>query len=182
MTGGAGNAYAFSEVQFRSTAGVALLFSGGTATAAQTFSGTFDAPKAADNNIATAYSSTDKTAPQWWAYDYGVGNSIDVVEVMITNRVDSNANQAPTNFTVDWSDDNTTWHGSLPIITAAWSTLNQTQVLAVTPLAATAALLSQISIEQWGIVNPDVQLTQIAIEQWGSVNSLRPPSFSARHV
>ena len=44
------------------------------------------------------------------------------------------------------------------------------------------AMLTQIAVEQWGIVNPDVLLTQIAVEQWGTVASLVPPSFSARHV
>lgn len=179
MTSGAGNAYAFSEIQFRMTAGTPLAFSGGTASAAQTFS-TFGAANAADGNIATLYSSTDKTAPQWWAYDLGAGNSRDVVEIMITNRVDSNANQAPSSFTPEWSDDGTTWHGNLPITTAAWTTLSQTQVFAVTPLVANAALLTQIVLEQWGNSNPAAQMTQVSLEQWASVTGVQ--TFSARHV
>ena len=67
-TASAGGAYSFSEIQFRITAGVSLVFSGGTASAADTFGGapgTYDASKAADSNTATLYSSNNKTAPQW---------------------------------------------------------------------------------------------------------------------
>lgn len=181
MIAGASNAYAFSEIEFRTTAGVALPFSGGVASAAQTFNVSFDASKATDGNIATAYGSTDKTSPQWWMYDYGAGNALDIVEIKITARADSNFAQAPTSFVPEWSDDGATWHAYLQINTVPWTlSTGQIQVLAVTPLADTIAMVTQIVMEQWAVGNPEARLTQVAIEQWSSVGAFG--FFSARHV
>jgi hypothetical protein len=182
MTATVGNAYAFAEIEFRTTAGVALPFSGGTASAAQVYqTPTYAADKATDGNIATLWSGTDTTQPQWWAYDYGVGNAIDVVEIKITARADGSYNQAPTAFTPEWSDDGTTWHAYLPINTAPWTlSTGQVQVLAVTPLTGTVAMMTQIAVEEWAINNPSAFMTQIALEQWASVGGAG--FFSARHV
>jgi hypothetical protein len=147
MTAGSSAAYAFSEVQFRTTPGVSLPFSGGTASAGQTFGGTpgaNDASKAADGSTATLYSSIDKTGTQFWQYDFGAtsGNWRDVAQIAITARADSQPAQAPSNFTPQYSDDGTTWTSHLPVTAAAWTTLAQVQTFAVTPLSSGVVLLA----------------------------------------
>lgn len=139
MNAGVAAAYAFSEVQFRTTAGVSLAFSGGTASAGQTFGGTpgaNDASKAADGNISTLYSSSDKTGSQWWAYDYGVGNALAIMEIAITARNDGSFNQAPSNFRPQWSDDGTSWT-SMTSIAANWTAAGQVQLFPVTAIGFT---------------------------------------------
>ena len=99
---------ALAEVQFRTSAGVPLLFSGGTASASSIDTPGFDdPPDAADNNPATFWASFGQV-PQWWGYDYGAGNAKAVVEITILPRADL-ASQGPTIFTPQWSDDGTSW-------------------------------------------------------------------------
>lgn len=141
MTAGAAGAYAFSEIQFRTIAGSSLAFSGGTASAAQTFGGTpgaNDASKAADGNISTLYSSINNTAPQWWAYDFGAGNVRAVAEIALTARNDASFNQAPSSFTPQWSDDGITWTSKQAVTTATWTSAGQVQLFAVAADTAAA--------------------------------------------
>lgn len=200
MTAAAGNAFGFSEIQFRTTPGVSLPFSGGVASAADTYGGapgTYDASKATDGNTATLYGSNNTTPPQWWEYDYGVGNSLDLAEIMITARADSFYTQAPTDFVPEYSDDGTTWHGCFPIhAPLVWATATQTQTFAVTQLAATTTFMTQIAleqwasgadgrmtqiaVEQWNVNLPIMLMTQVALEQWATVAGAG--FFSARHV
>lgn len=136
-------AYAFAEMQFRTTAGVPLLFSGGTATAADTFSGQpgpYDASHVVDNDINTLYSSTNTTQPQWVAYDFGAtsGNWRDVVEISITARNDTSYQQAPQTFEVQWSDDNSSWTTqTLACVPANWSSAGQVQLVSALPFLTT---------------------------------------------
>jgi F5/8 type C domain len=177
MNASAGNAFSLAEIQFRTVAGVSRPFSGGTASAYNSYPG-YPPAQATDGDNATFWSSSDAT-PGDWKYDYGVGNAIDVVEIMITSRNDSFYTQTPTSFTLQWSDDGSTWTSMMPI-SASWSSPTQTQAFAVTPLAGTAAILTQIALEQWNANNPTGQMTQIALEQWASVAGAG--FFSARHV
>lgn len=173
MTSCAGNAYGFSEIQFRTTAGVALPFSGGTATAAQTYlgdPGTYDATKATDGNTSTIYASVDKVDPQWWAYDFSAtsGNWRDVVQISITARSDGSFfTQAPYVFVPEWSDDNSAWTSMAPISTT-WASAGQTQVFTV---ATTDARVTQALAEHWLTTNPDARITQVVAEHWASVAS-----------
>ena len=112
FTSTAGNAYAMAEVQFRTAVGSPLLFGGGTATAAETYGGvpgSYDPSKAADNDPSTLWSANDNAAGQWWQYDYGAGNGLAIVEVVITPRNDGYADQAPSAFDIEWSDDGETF-------------------------------------------------------------------------
>ena len=152
MTTAAAGAYAFAEIQFRTTAGTSLAFSGGAATAADTFGGqpgANDASKAADGNISTLYSSNSTSQPQWWMYDFGAasGNWRDVVEVAITARNDGNFNQAPIGFVPEFSDDGSTWTLTAPISTSGWTSAGQLRTFAVTPANTppTATLITTLS-------------------------------------
>jgi len=103
-------ALSFAEIQFRTTAGVALLFSGGTASASA--SGSSNAPSlATDGDINTFWSSTSEApAGQWWQYDYGTGNTMAIVEVVLTARNDGAADQGNGDFYIQYSDDASNWY------------------------------------------------------------------------
>lgn len=128
MTASNSNAYSFAEIEFRTTAGVSLPFSGGTASASISYPGLPPA-QATDGNLSTLWGSFD-TTPAWWMYDFGVGNSRDVVEIMITSGGPGNYAQTPSKFTPQWSDDGSTWT-DMKTINASWTAVNQTQTFAV---------------------------------------------------
>ncbi len=131
-----GSFIAVAEFQFRTAAGVPLLFSGGTASASSEAFGTL-AGMASDNDPATNWIAN--APPQSWTYDYGAGNTKSVVEISIQARSDSAAtSQSPTIFTPQWSDDGAAWTSMAQITTAAWTTGGQIQTFAVTPASTTS--------------------------------------------
>src|SRR5262245_31417416 len=108
FTNNYGSAWGLGEIEFRTTAGVALPFSGGTASASTTYSGSYLPSYSTDGNPSTFWASLAE-ATSWWAYDFGAGNSRDVVEILLTARPDSFYNQAPNTFAPEWSDDGVAW-------------------------------------------------------------------------
>jgi F5/8 type C domain len=138
ITASAAGAFcAFSEIQFRTSAGVSLPFSGGTPSADSFYSlgPNFPASQGSDGNTATAWLSGNGVAmPHWWEYDYGAGNALAIVEIAITARTDANFNQTPSTFTPQWSDNGSTWHSMSQISTASWTALGQVQTFAVSAL------------------------------------------------
>ena len=138
MTATPGSLYSIAEIQFRTTAGVPLLFSGGTASASTTYSNDFvnwGPQLAADNNAGSEWSSGDNS-PTTWAYDYGAGNAKAIVEIALQARNDA-PNLMPTVFTPQWSDDGANWTSMAQITTAAW-TVGQIQIFPVTPGSSAA--------------------------------------------
>lgn len=128
-------AYSLAEVQFRTQAGVPLLFSGGVASASSTYPG-YPAALAADNDPATFWNSA-VGSPQWWQYDYGAGNAKNIVEITIQARNDPTFfNQAPSTFTPQWSDDGANWT-SMAAINTTWTSAGQIQVFPVTSVVST---------------------------------------------
>jgi hypothetical protein len=139
---------------------------------------------AADNNPATLWSANDANLPQWWAYDYGVGVALDIVEATITARNDGSYTQAPSNFSLQWSDDNSAWTGIATWITT-WTAAGQTQIFNfANALPAHAALVTQSSLEQFvsGGVNAFGQVTQVALEMWASASSATPEQMLVTQV
>ena len=139
MTATAGAAYSMAEVQFRTTVGTPLLFSGGTASASSFYDSTTTADKATDNDVSTVWSSTTvlaKLSPNTWMYDYGVGKALSVVEITVQAR-GGYPNQTPTVFTPQWSDDGVNWTSMGQINTAPWTDDFQIQTFPVrTPAQA----------------------------------------------
>ena len=140
MTATAGNTYALAEVQFRTTVGVPLLFSGGTAAAGTAYNASYDASKAADNDPATCWSGDGNDPTDWWEYDYGAGTAKAVVEIAVQARI-AYPNQTPTVFTPQWSDDGVNWTSMGQINTAPWTTDGQIQTFPVK--SASAAYLAR---------------------------------------
>ena len=179
----AGNAFGFAEVQFRTAWGQPLAFAGGTASAAQTYNGApgpYDASQAADGSTSTFYSSSDKNGLQFWQYDYGAGQALDVAEVAITARNDGYAGQAPATFDLQWSDDGLAWSTVRAFAAAPWApgqtqifTLHIAETTRITQAGMEAWLegaaqgrVSQAGQEAWVVVPNRAQVTQAGQEVW----------------
>jgi len=152
LTAGGNVVFGIAEVQFRTTPGTPLLFSGGTAIASSYYqsSSTYQPSNAADNNPSTLWASATTNSGEFWGYDYGSGNALAIQEFTITARNDSNYSQAPTSFQLQYSDDNTTWTAAYFGTSGAWSS-GQTQVFTV-PLGPLQAQITQVGLEQWASV------------------------------
>lgn len=67
-------------------------------------------------------SGTTPVAGQWLAYDFGVGNAKEIVEIGMWGRLDSTfTSQTPTDFDVQYSDDGTTWTTSWSVTGLTWA-------------------------------------------------------------
>lgn len=102
-----GSTYSAGEVEMRATPGGADQCNGGTATAHSNFSGSFNAPKAFDNNPATLWSANGAAGDGWLKYDFG--SPVEVAEVMIQARNDASFGQTPRWGQIEFSDDNAHW-------------------------------------------------------------------------
>jgi hypothetical protein len=91
-----------SEIQLRASLGGADETGSGTPAAS---SGT--AAAAFDNNNAVSLTTTSGAYPHWISYDFGAGNDKDIVEIAIICR--SQIRFAPTDFQLQYSDDNSAW-------------------------------------------------------------------------
>ena len=72
----------------------------------------FSPTRSFDGIIGTRWASNvvPATTPQWISYDFGAGNSASIVEVKVTSQTGSNwSTQSPTQFDVQYSDNNTSW-------------------------------------------------------------------------
>lgn len=111
-TGGATSSIA--EIQFRTTAGTPLLFSGGTATV-----NTGTAASAIDNNPATVWTGISSTG-NYFQYDYGAGVTTTIAEVMLQAGAVTQAG-AWLNFDLQYSDDGANWFEVANFTATTWT-------------------------------------------------------------
>ncbi len=95
-----------AEIQMAASTGGANLFGSGTPFASSAQGDTYAAGKACDGDVSTWWSTPDPGLG-WWAYDFG--SPVSVTEVRITALDYASVLYAPTAFTLDYSDDATTW-------------------------------------------------------------------------
>lgn len=117
-----------AELEFRATVGGADQSTGGTFTASTTFSGTFSADKAFDDNTATFWAAADADRPlkQWLSCQFTA--PVDVHEVLFTARNDGNANQSPLTGWIEVSGDGRAWLSAHEFSVGTWSA-GETQTL-----------------------------------------------------
>lgn len=119
--------YVIAEIEFRSTLGGADITGGGTAISDANQGAPQNATSPAlafDNNNGTDWSSGFAFSGSFYVgYDFGV--AVDIVDVAISASA-TNTNGAPKNFTIDYSDNGSSW---TPLITVsnepAWSANEQ---------------------------------------------------------
>lgn len=126
----AGTLFAFAEIQFRDSVGGADRCTGGTVIySSQYDSGTHAAANAFDDDINTKGAS-GTGLPQWFGYDFGAGNSYDIIEAALTSRNDVDWNQAGVHFVFEYSDDGVDWTPSWTVVGAPFSAQGQTLTFA----------------------------------------------------
>ncbi len=127
----AGQSVCINEFRLHDASGT-LLTGTGTASAFSVYPGQA-AALAFDGNETTFWNASDATLPQWLEYDFG--SAVDVATVLIGQRQGQPAN-TPKDFTIQWSDDNSSWTTALTTAGAAF-TSNDVQYLSL-PLTAPA--------------------------------------------
>ena len=91
---------------------------GGTAAASSSYPGTPPA-NAFDGNTATDWAN-DGGFPAWLSYDFGMPKPVDTVEI----RARAYEGQGPTDFKIQYSDNNSTWVDAVTVTgAAAWGSL-----------------------------------------------------------
>jgi hypothetical protein len=115
-------------------AGSTLLSTGGTPSVSSfLFSDpTYNAAKAFDSNTSTFWNSNAEPAvfPQWIAYQMPAPG--DVASFSIQARNDSNYFQSPSVWTLQSSDDGSSWSDVQAYTSATWTAAGQTQTFTVT--------------------------------------------------
>jgi hypothetical protein len=91
--------FSSAEIEWRATPGGADQATGGSSFSGGDFSGSFDHPRAFDNNNATLWASAGTNT----YIGYGHGSAVSVGQVAIRSRQDSAANGSPRDFIVQFS-------------------------------------------------------------------------------
>lgn len=86
---------------------------GGTAAASSSYAGV-PPSNAFDGNTSTDWASNGGY-PSWLSYDFGMAKAVDTVEL----RARSYQGQGPTNFKIQYSDDNSAWVDVVTVTGAA---------------------------------------------------------------
>ena len=103
-----------TEMEYRATVGGADQATGGTATASSNFSTTPPAD-AFDDSVTTSWVSDNGAAlPQWLRYQFA--SAVEVAQISITSGDNATrAARAPKDFTIQFSDDGSSWTTALSV-------------------------------------------------------------------
>jgi hypothetical protein len=121
-----------AEFYLCTTVGGASVATGGTASADTTFSGTYVPANAFDGNNTTSWASASTAMPHWLQYDFGAGNAKDIVQWGIQSIFTSGYSQyTPKDFSLQYSDDGTTWTALDTIVGAVGWTGTESRMFTV---------------------------------------------------
>jgi hypothetical protein len=112
-----------AELAMHSTIGGSNIVTGGTAEESSEYSSTYTASKCFDGNTGTQWCSAATGVPQWIGYDFGLGNAVNVVEIVWTGESGPYAYRNPEAFLMQYSDNNSSWYTSW---SPAWPSLPHT--------------------------------------------------------
>lgn len=94
---------------FAANDGGSDLCTGGVASASAIYSETYNADKAFDNDLATAWLPPNGVGTGWIAYDLGSGNDAEINRVKIWPRAGLESH-APKTFSIQYSDNDSDWY------------------------------------------------------------------------
>jgi hypothetical protein len=127
---------AIAELSLAATPGGANLIGTGTISASSVSQSAHAAAFAVDGDPATYWASnTASPLPgQWLVYDFGAGVTQQIVEVKLTAGAFLNGDQfAPSEFQLQWSNDNSNWTSAWNFRSAVWTAGTQ-QTFTITTL------------------------------------------------
>lgn len=113
-----GNNAAIAEFSLHTTVGGGQAATGGTASASSVYS-TDTASLAFDGNASTFWASAASGLNSWLQYQFA--SAVDIVEYAITCRNDSYYTQAPESWSLQYSDDGSTWTTADTVFYAGWT-------------------------------------------------------------
>lgn len=130
-----GSSVAIADVEFQRRGDNVNVAGSGVASAYSEYSSTYAASMAVDVDL--SYSTYWQNAngvppPGWWQYDFGSGVSVDVAVVVITCRSNNTQTTAPQDFSIQASNDGSTWTTVATFSGTTWTYLGQQQKF-VTP-------------------------------------------------
>lgn len=151
-----------AELQFREVAGVNQVPSGGVAirSSVSTSSATYQAPNAFDGNNATYWRSSSRVN-EWIGYDFGVGNEIEPVELLI-GVSSSNLTYSPRHTAVEYSDDGVDWEVFCWIPAQTGWTANENRAIAISNNSADVRY-TQAGGYVVDLPHPEVRYTQASM-------------------
>lgn len=117
-------------IEFRSVIDGANIAIGGTASASHEQGPAYPAGSAFDGDSGTKWQTPineDYTSNIWIAYDLGEGVTAEVKQILIENEIVS---RAPTDFSLQWSDDGIDWK-EVQRWQTSWSLNGEVQVFDV---------------------------------------------------
>lgn len=158
-----GNYTEVAELEFRETAGVSQVPSGGTPLWSSRYSSSasYQAANAFDGSNSTRWRASG-FQNEWIGYDFGSGNDIEPVEVLL-GAFTSTATNNPRDIRVEYSDNGTDWSAYTHLgEQTGWST-SQNRVIALVTSSAPVRV-TQIPIQLVEIGNREVRVTQIPIQ------------------
>lgn len=118
-----GDLSALTQVQMYEIPFAENAIGGGTVSADSEFSGTYPDDNAVDHLLQDGsdsasneklWASANTSPPHWIAYDFGMGNDIEILSVGLHMRRSDQSAQYPAAFSVQYSDDGSVW-------TTSWS-------------------------------------------------------------
>lgn len=127
---GSGASTSFAEVEMRTSVGGADVTGSGTASGGGGFTGSTPA-NAFDNNSSTLYAPSGSSG--WLKYDFGVNK--DIVEIAISHGGGAGITTMPQTFTIQYSDDDSSWTTLGSTINAYGWIDNATRVFPETPVS-----------------------------------------------
>jgi len=142
---GDGNYVSCAKLALHSAIGGADVAIGGTAMTGSNYDSiNHPASYCFDTNASTWWASA-LGLPGWVGYDFGSGNAVNIVEFQWTARNDCCANQSPSSYFVQFSDDGATWTTYWVGTSSGWSlgqsqTFSARQTLAVSKANTYAVL------------------------------------------
>lgn len=154
-----------AELQFREVAGVPQSPSGGVAIRSTVFSssGTYAASNAFDGNNATRWMSSSSTSNQWVGYDYGPGNAIEPVEILVgafTSSLTGNFRFGA----LEYSDDGVNWHLYFNFAEQTGWTASQNRIFTVDRTSVIAERITQVPILLVDNGSRALRVTQVPIQ------------------
>lgn len=119
---------AIGDVQLRNKVGGTSVATGGTASASTT-NGGYVAANGFDGSAATLWNAS--TSSGWLKYDFGSGNEKTITEFVVQSRSDGYTSDAPKDFTLEYSSDNTVWFTVATITNQTGWTAGQSRTFTV---------------------------------------------------
>lgn len=162
----AGSNVSFNEIRFyQALNGSPATIS--SAVASSEFNGSLVAANTIDSNLNTGWASTESGASSTAWIKFDLGSPTEFVQIWMAARTDGFASQCPNTFTLQYSDDGTTWTTQQVVTFAtAWTTNGQQQVEKIYKAGYGIGVSNMIDANVSGVADGDVLYWDNTTSTW----------------